>query len=138
MDLSKAFDTLNHALLLAKLNAYGFSKDSLTLIRSYLKNRCQRTKINTAFSSWTELLLGVPQGSVLGPLLFNIYINDLFWINEQTDVCNYADDTTFHTSDQDLNALILRLEHDSLLAVEWFEANYMKLNEDKCHLLISG
>ena len=51
---------------------------------------------------------------------------------------NYADDTTFHTTDQDLNALILRLEHDSLLAIEWFEVNYMKLNEDKCHLLISG
>ena len=138
MDLSKAFDTLNHDLLLAKLNAYGFSKNSLTLVRSYLKNRWQRIKINTAFSTWTELLLGVPQGSVLGPLLFNIYINDLFWVNEQTDVCNYADDTTFHTTDQDLNALILRLEHDSLLAIEWFEANYMKLNEDKCHLLISG
>ena len=75
MDLSKAFDTLNHDLLLAKLNAYGFSTDSLALIRSYLKNRWQRTKINTAFSSWTELLLRVPQGSVLGPLMFNIYIN---------------------------------------------------------------
>ena len=61
MDLSKAFDTLNHDLLLAKLNAYGFSKYSLTLIRSYLKNRWQSTKINTAFSSWTEFLLGVPQ-----------------------------------------------------------------------------
>ena len=138
MDLSKAFDCLNHDLLLAKLNAYGFSREAVTLIRSYLKNRWQRTKINTSFSSWTELLLGVPQGSVLGPLLFNIYINDLFWVNEETDVCNFADDTTLHACDMDLNNVIRMLEHDSLLAIEWFEANYMKLNADKCHLLVAG
>ena len=68
MDLSKAFDTLNHDLLIAKLHAYGFSKKALILIKSYLSNRWQRTKINNSYSSWTELLLGVPQGSILGPL----------------------------------------------------------------------
>ncbi len=68
MDLSKAFDCLDHELLIAKLYAYGFSKSSLNLIMSYLKDRWQRTKINTSFSTWSQLLEGVPQGSVLGPL----------------------------------------------------------------------
>ena len=138
MDLSKAFDTLNHELLIAKLHAYGFSKESLKLVLSYLTNRWQRTKINKSFSSWSELLQGVPQGSVLGPLLFNIYINDLFWLNEQTYACNYADDTTLYACDKNLESVLLNLEHDSLLAIDWFESNYMKLNSDKCHLLISG
>ena len=98
----------------------------------------ERIKINCEFSSWTELLSGVPQGSVLGPLLFNIYLNDLFLVNKNTDVCNFADDTTIYSCDQDLRTVIRNLEHDSLLCLEWFECNYMKLNADKCHLLISG
>ena len=138
MDLSKAFDTLNHDLLLAKLHAYGFDKNALEMINSYLSNRWQRTKINTTFSTWTELLLGVPQGSVLGPLLFNIYINDLFFINDSTEACNYADDTTFYKCHRDPNYLIKSLEHDASLAIEWFECNYMKLNESKCHFIIAG
>ena len=77
-------------------------------------------------------------GSVLGPILFNIYLNDLFYLTEMTQVCNFADDTTFYVCDKDLSTLINRLEHDTTLAVEWFENNFMKLNQDKCHLLVSG
>ena len=79
MDLSKAFDCLNHDLLLAKLNAYGFTKEALKTIQSYLKNRWQRVKIDNTFSDWFDLDLGVPQGSVLGPLLFNIYILMIYY-----------------------------------------------------------
>ena len=70
--------------------------------------------------------------------MFNIYINDLFWLNEETDICNYADDTTPHACDTEIQNLIRRLEHDCLLAIEWFDNNYMVLNEDKCHFLMAG
>ena len=138
MDLSKAFDCINHELLIAKLHAYGFGIEALKMIHNYLTNRKQRVKINSTFSTWSDLLMGVPQGSVLGPLLFNIYLNDLFWIGEYTEVCNLADDTTFYSSNVDLSELLRQLEHDSYLAIEWFESNYMKLNTDKCHLLLAG
>ena len=136
MDLPKAFDTINHKLLIAKRHADGFNKESLKLILDYLSNRWQRTKICDNFSSWAEILQGVRQGSVLGPLLFNIYINDLFFLTKFTDACNFADDATFFACDNDLNHLMERLEHYTKLVIEWFENNYMKLNEDKCHLLV--
>ena len=93
-NLSKAFDCLDHELLIAKLNAYGFSLTALKLVHNYLSNRKQRTKINSTHSSLLEILFGVSQGSILGPLLFNIFLIDLFFIIEDTDIASYADGNT--------------------------------------------
>ena len=108
-DLSKAFDCLPHDLLLAKLNAYGFSLPALRLVQSYLSNRKQRTKINSEFSPWEEILFGVPQGSILGPLLFNIFLCDLFFIMNDVEFASYADDNTPFLVGDDLNDVILKL-----------------------------
>ena len=79
MDLSKAFDCLPHDILLDKLSAYGMSTDSVSLLESYLSNRKQQIKINGILSSWSDIQKGVPQGSILDPLLFNVFINDIFY-----------------------------------------------------------
>ena len=93
-DLSKAFDCIRHDLLLAKLQAYGMDFGSLNYMFNYLSNRKQRVRINNEFSEWEDIKYGVPQGSILGPLLFNIYIADLFTFDDTCNIINYADDNS--------------------------------------------
>ena len=137
-DLSKAFDCLSHELLIAKLEAYGFDEKSLKLIYNYLSNRKQRVKINNSYSSWREILYGVPQGSILGPLLFNIFICDMFYFLENHELANYADDSTPYSAKRNHKLVIEELETSSSILFKWLQTNYMKVNTDKSHLLLSG
>ena len=135
-DLSKAFDCLNHDLLIAKLEAYGFNHDALNLLHSYLSERKQRTKIKSSYSSWKETNYGVPQGSILGPLLFNIFINDIFFFISKGKIANYADDTTLYAAESNITELLNTLENEMSTLMEWFHSNEMKANNEKCHLLV--
>ena len=135
-DLSKAFDCLNHNLLIAKLGAYGFSHDALKFICSYLKERKLRTKAETDYSRSLEIKFGVPQGSILGPLLFNIFINDIFFSIKEISIANYADDNTTYANDKNVTELLNKLEKETNVLLEWFKVNEMKPNADKSHLLV--
>ena len=135
MDLSKAFDCVRHDFLIAKLSAYGLSGISLRLICSYLSNRTQRVKANFVFSDSLNLKSGVPQDSILGPLFFNIYLNDLFYFVD-SKICNYADDNTIFAASHDPNEIKSQLQQSLKCISEWFQINYFVLNLDKCKLLL--
>ena len=112
MDLLKAFDTLDHSLLLAKSSAYGFDNNSLSFVRSYLTNRFQKCKVENHFSNRGETTTGVPQCSILGPLLFNIFINDIFLFVDSLNACNYADDNTLFAFGKTFHEVTRRLQND--------------------------
>jgi len=135
MDLSKAFDCVPHDLLIAKLHAYKFDMKTLILFYSYLKNRQQCVKINNVFSSFMVLVSGVPQGSILGPILFNIFINDLVYFIK-SDLGNFADDNTISDAAKNIPDLIKQLEDESNNAIEWFNNNQMIVNPDKFQAII--
>ena len=135
-DLSKAFDCLVHDLLIAKLQAYGFDYLSLKLIYSYLTDRFQRVRINSNFSSWKEILHGVPQGSILGPDLFNINSNDLF-LFLLLDSVNYADDNSPFAFGESIPSVISQIEKEAEILINWIRNNGQKANPGKFHLILS-
>ena len=137
-DLSKAFDRLNHDLLLAKLNVYGYGKSALKFIYSYLKERKQRTKVTGSYSSWREVKSGVPEGSMLGPLLFNIFLNDIFYFIDKVKLANYADDNTAYAIDHNIEDLLKVLESETSVILNWFRINKMKSNDGKYHLIVAN
>ena len=124
MDLSKAFDCLPHELLIAKLAAYGFDKKTLKFLLSYLKGRKQAVNINNIkgkLSMFMDILAGVPQGSILGPILFNIFLNDIMHIFEKCDINNFADDNTLSAVAESASTVIEYLEKDAQRVIEWFK-----------------
>ena len=139
IDLSKAFDSLPHGLLIAKLAAYGFDLPSCTLIASYLFNRHQRVKLSTIRSEWNPISKGVPQGSILGPLLFNIFINDIFFLDSNGLLFNYADDNCLSYAGNNVELIEKTLTSDIDTLRKWFKENSFEANPVKFQpMLISS
>ena len=138
MDLSKAFDCLPHDLLTLKMKHYGLSDNAVDLILSYLNNRSQCVKVGQYTSSFQDIIKGVPQGSILGPILFNIFINDIFGFVKHSTLYNYADDNTVSHADRDLEKLKFSLETDSESLINWFHLNKMQANPDKFQAIAIG
>ena len=126
MDLSKAFDWLPHELILAKLHGCGVDIKSLKLLQDYVSNRTQRVKLDSTLSSWLKILLGVPQGSILGPSFFNIVLNDMLWFIDKTDICNFADNNTINSCAKSVNDVIENLRSDLKITLKWFKVNQMR------------
>ena len=132
-DMSKAFDSLHPSLMINKLKAYGFSEESLSLIRSYFSNRQNRVKLIGVTSSWKDAVRGSPQGSSFGPLLWNIFQNDMTYIVGNASLSMYADDHQLYVKGYSLDCV------EQLLTIsKWYKDNFLKGNYDKYNLMILG
>ena len=132
----KSLDCILHDLLIAKLAAYGFDYQSLRIMESFLCNRQQRTEVNNVFSRYSEIIYRVSQGSILGVLLFNIYICDIFLDIIECDIASYEDDNAPYNFHFNLENVTSNLEQSTNSLLNWFRENHTKANADKCHLLV--
>ena len=128
MDLSKAYDCLSHDLLIAKLEAYGLDIDSLNFLLDYLSLRKHRSKVGSSYCKWSEICREIPQGSLLGLPLFNIFINDIFFFVEKSEICNFADDNTAYSYGKDLPKIKKGLICTMKNLLKWFRLNSLKAN----------
>ena len=138
MDLSKAFDSKNHDLLLPKLKEYGFSENALKFMCSYLKDRRQADQMNNNFSSYKRVQAVVPQGSIDRRLLFNLFINDLVLFLSETFLSNYADGNNLYSIGKELNIIKEKLRKDFKVVTDWFFENHMSLNPTKYPYMCIG
>ena len=137
LDLSKAFDSISHEIVLNKLKQYNFDLITISMIRSFLSERYQKVTLPNCHSDWIKLYQGVPQGTVLGPLLFNIYVNDMQ--NEVQNDCNllqYADDTMVFKSDSNLHKAIASLVQIVKKLLFFFESHRLTINAGKTEFII--
>ena len=136
VDLEKAFDTVNHKILIDKLNVYGFRDQTNMLLKSYLYNRKQFVSINGFDSNINTIKCGVPQGSCLGPLLFLIYINDFRFCLNKTNTGHFADDTYIMFSSKKIKTIETVINHELKMVSNWMNLNKLSLNNDKTKLII--
>jgi hypothetical protein len=135
LDLSKAFDTINHQILLHKLKLYNFSPDAIALIGDYLTDRFNIVKIDDYQSDKKRLVTGVPQGSILGPLLFLIFVNDFCFLDLFSDIFLFADDSTISYSHSNIDTLIKSMELDLEKIADWLHHNNLILNLKKTNAM---
>ena len=131
MDISKAFDCLPHCLAICILHAYGLSRNACTLIARYLYKRKRKVKIGSLKNDWKEISKGVTQGSVLGLLIFNIFMNDVFYFVKNANLFNYADDNSVSVNGKELSMLSHLLQSEAEISIRWFSKNAMEANPTK-------
>ena len=131
MDLSKAFGCIPHDMLIAKLSAYGLNGNASKYIYTYLKNRKQFVRVNNVCSDFKYIISGVPQGSIVGPILFNAFLNDFFFCIRKASVHNFADDNTLSSFAKSVTLLLEILMTESQNAIKCFSENKMIVNPDK-------